>query len=293
MQDLSRWLDVLGCPICQGPLRLEASDRLACSACSQVYPAVDQVPRLATAEERRRLDAFAAEYRRRRLAEGWQPLSQADLLALPEGRPPAPFGLYWPLRRETWQIVRSRLITAGPRPEAGPVADLGAGVGWLSYRLALLGYRAVAVDASVDDAFGLGAARAYQAVAPFLAVQGDLERPPLQRSSLSLALFNASLHYAADLAAALRRAADLLKPGGRLMVLDTPIAGRPRPGTGHGDRHLGREELADALRAAGLTVQWVEIRRGPRWRLHQAVARLRRDDLFDFPLAVADKPTSP
>ncbi|MCS6845660.1 MAG: class I SAM-dependent methyltransferase [Caldilineales bacterium] len=293
MQDLSCWLDVLGCPECRGPLRLEATDRLACPTCGLDYPVVDQIPRLATAEVRRRLDAFADEYRRRRLAEGWQPLSEADLLGLPEKEPPSPFPLYWPLRRETWQIVRGRLITAGPPPEAGPVADLGAGVGWLSYRLAQAGYRVVAVDASVDNAFGLAAARAYQAVAPFLAVQGDLERPPLRRGALSLVLFNASLHYASDLVGTLRAAAAALQPGGLLMVLDTPIAERPRRGTGHGDRHLGRRELDEALAAAGLTAQWVEIYRGPRWRLHQAVARLRGNDLFDFPLVMADKPRSP
>jgi hypothetical protein len=72
-------------------------------------------------------------------------------------------------------------------------------------------------------------------------------------------------------------------------VLDTPIAPRPRRGTGQGDRHLGRQELHGALLAAGLSPRWFPIRRGARWRLHQAKAWLKRDARFSFPMVVADR----
>jgi len=51
--------------------------------------------------------------------------------------------------------------------------------------------------------------------------------------------FNASLHYAGDVDAALRRACRALRPDGRLVILDTPIALHPRPSGRLGGRHLG------------------------------------------------------
>jgi SAM-dependent methyltransferase len=182
------------------------------------------------------------------------------------------------------------LARQGPPPAYGPAADLGAGNGWLSYRLAQLGYSVLAVDASRDADWGLGAAeRYYLPFVHFSLAQGDLEHPPLQADKLALIVLNASLHYAANLEATLCRLACALKAGGRLVVLDTPIARRPRPGTSQGDRHLGRQELHDALLAAGLSPRWVPIRRGARWRLHQAKTRLKGDPRFSFPMVLADR----
>jgi predicted RNA methylase len=44
--------------------------------------------------------------------------------------------------------------------------DLGAGTGWMSYRLALRGHHPVAVDLLNDDRDGLGAARHFFAKLP-------------------------------------------------------------------------------------------------------------------------------
>jgi SAM-dependent methyltransferase len=182
------------------------------------------------------------------------------------------------------------LAREGPTPAHGPVADLGAGTGWLSYRLAQIGYPVLAVDASRDADWGLGAAeRHYLPRVPFALAQGSLEHPPLRGNRLALIILNASLHYALDLEGALSRIASALEPGGRLVVLDSPIARRPRPGTGLGDRHLGRQELHEALLGAGLPPRWQPIRRGARWWLHQAKAWLKRDALFSFPMIIADR----
>jgi SAM-dependent methyltransferase len=182
------------------------------------------------------------------------------------------------------------LAREGPPPAAGPVADVGAGNGWLSYRLAQLRYPVLAIDASRDRAFGLGAAVAhYLSEVPFLPVQGDLAHLPLQPNKVSLVIFNASLHYAADLEGTLRNAAQALLPRGRLIVLDTPIARRPHPGTGQGDRHLGRQELDMALFEAGLRPRWIEVRRGLRWRLRQLKVWLKRAPRFSFPMIAAER----
>jgi hypothetical protein len=160
----------------------------------------------------------------------------------------------------------------------------------LSYRLAQIGYQVLAVDASRDVDWGLGAAeRYYLPQVSFQPILGDLEQPPLRAGKLSLIVFNASLHYASDLEGALGRAATALQRDGRIIIVDTPIARQPQSGTGQGDRHLGRQELHESLLGAGLSPRWIPIRRGMRWWLHQAKAWLRRDAGFSFPMIVADR----
>jgi len=283
------WLDVLGCPRCQGTLRLMTGGALHCPACDcRFIVRADGVPALVRREDAAELAAFSRRYREARLHEGWRPLMSSQALDLPYGSPPGYPRLYWEVRRQSYGALVDQLSHAGPHPEAGPAADLGAGTGWLAYRLAGAGYRVVAVDASLDDDFGLEAAAIYRAAAGdrLLPVQGNLECLPLRRGALSLAVFNASLHYARDLGRTLSRAAAALRPEGCLVVLDTPVAARPRPGTGRGDRHLGRRELEQAMEAAGLRLRWISVRRGVRWWMHQAKACLKGDARFRFPMII-------
>jgi SAM-dependent methyltransferase len=238
-----------------------------------------------------RLAKFSQEYRASRLRDGWPTLTAHEALDLPYGQPEGYPPLYWQVRCQTFTVLMSILAREGPDPAAGPAADLGAGTGWLSYRLAQLGYRVVAVEASHDSDFGLGAAESiYLDRVSFLPVVGDLEHPPFVPGTLSLCVFNASLHYAADLEGTVARAAESLCPGGRLVILDTPVAQQSRPGTGHGDRHFDRDELNQALAGARLRPQWKPVRRGRRWWFHQVKALLKGDERFSFPLIIADKP---
>jgi SAM-dependent methyltransferase len=236
-----------------------------------------------------RLTRFSQRYREARQQEGWQPLTQEEALALPYSQPPSHPVLYWQVRRQTFSTLMHLLARDGPTPAHGPVADLGAGTGWLSYRLAQLGYRVLAVDANPDPNWGLGAAeRYYLPRQRFWLGLGSLENPPLQTNQLALIVLNASLHYTSDLGGTIRQAARALQPGGRLVILDTPISRQPRPGAGLGDRHLGHQELHQALLDSGFEPRWLAIRRGIRWWLHQARAWFQRDPRFTFPLIVAD-----
>jgi SAM-dependent methyltransferase len=249
-----------------------------------------QIPVLLRREDATRLAEFSRRYREARLREGWQPLTLEQALALPGGSPAGYPALYWQVRRQSFRALMDILAREGPSPADGPVADLGAGNGWLGYRLATEGYHTLSVDASLDKDWGLGMAEQhYVPRAPLRLAQGNLEYPPLQAGRSSLILFNASLHYAADLDRTLRRAARALRPAGRIMILDSPVARRPQPGTGRGDRHLGHEELQEVLLAAGLSPRWVGVRRGARWWFYQAKAWLRRVPRFAFPLIVADQ----
>lgn len=286
-------MDLLGCPECRGPLESAgpAGDALRCQMCGRGYEVEGSTPVLLREEDRARFAQFSREYRDARRRDGWPALTEQQALDLPYGQPEGYPPLYWPVRRQTFTVLMSILAREGPDPAAGPAADLGAGTGWLSYRLAQLGYRVLAVEASHDADLGLGAAeRIYLDRVSFLPVVGDLEHPPFLPGTLSLIVFNASLHYAADLEGTVARAAESLRPGGRLVIVDTPVARQLRPGTGQGDRHFGHDELDQALAGAGMRPQWRPIRRDRRWWFHQVKALLKGDERFSFPLIVADKP---
>lgn len=299
MAGVTAWLDVLGCPYCRGPLRAD-DDSLFCPACDQRFPIRNQIPSLVRRDDAAALADFGRRYREARLQEGWRPLTSEQALALPYGSPPGYPPLYWQVRRQSYEALMDLLSDQGPAPEGGPVADLGAGSGWLAHRLAREGYRVAALEASLQRNFGLRAASVYLTAPspPFLPIQGDLDHPPLQQEKLSLAVLNASLHYARDLETTLRRTAEALVEGGRLVILDTPIAQRSespphpthaRPSNGRPRHSLGRRELERALMAAGLSPRWVPVRRGPRWWVYQARTWLKGEARFSFPMVVADR----
>jgi SAM-dependent methyltransferase len=76
-----------------------------------------------------------------------------------------------------------------------------------------------------DAVDGLGAASGFAPYLPrmFRRVAASFERLPLAGRTFDLAVFNASLHYALDLAHALAQVASVVRPGGRLAVVDSPF----------------------------------------------------------------------
>ncbi|HZS60158.1 MAG TPA: class I SAM-dependent methyltransferase [Gemmatimonadaceae bacterium] len=153
---------------------------------------------------------FWATYAAHRAAEGRQ-LSCSEMLAVP----------YLPSRQ--W-AVRARTFDAFVRlvdqDDTLRVLDLGAGSGWLSYRLTLAGHECVAVDVRDDDVDGLGASFCYRG---FERVVASFDALPLDSHGFDIAVFNAALHYALDLGAVLREARRMVRPGGRIVILDSPF----------------------------------------------------------------------
>ena len=117
-------------------------------------------------------------------------------------------------------------------PRGKKVLDLGAGNGWLSYRLALAGFRPVAVDLLTNDYDGLGAASHFQSELPelFPRFQAELACLPFQDSEFAAAVFNASFHYAEDFSRSLGEALRCVKPGGLVVIADTPWYSRDESG---------------------------------------------------------------
>jgi SAM-dependent methyltransferase len=170
------------------------------------------------------LETFASEYARHRAQEG-RGYSGETLLALPYVRS-GPHAAQWAIRARTFEAFMERVL----RPSAArlgrslDVLDLGAGNGWLSYRVALEGHYAIAVDIRNDAVDGLGAAEPFLRRAPRMErLVAPFEAVPLPAASADIVLFNASIHYATNLSAVLAEAHRLTCPGGQIAILDSPF----------------------------------------------------------------------
>jgi SAM-dependent methyltransferase len=194
---------------------------------------------------------FRVAYAEHRSLEGRGAGGPAELLTLPFLSQGA-FARDWTVRARTYEAFVDRILR--PRAQATvprglSLVDLGAGNGWLCYRMSQLGHHAIAVDWRRDLADGLGAAEAYREALPglFPRVGGSFQEIPLRDHAFDIVVFNAALHYSEDLAQALREAARVARPGGRVVVLDSPFYAREADG----DRMVveKRSAMARALAA--------------------------------------------
>jgi SAM-dependent methyltransferase len=104
------------------------------------------------------------------------------------------------------------------------ILDIGAGNGWMSFRLALRGYAPVAVDLLTNHDDGLGAAEHYRACLPnlFPRFQAESAHLPFGDDQFDVVIFNASFHYSEDYSASLREALRCVRAGGSVIISDTP-----------------------------------------------------------------------
>jgi len=117
----------------------------------------------------------------------------------------------------SWKALSEALLKLMGRQV---IADLGAGEGTLSQLLAQCAHRVIAVDnAPRMVEFGAQLARDH-GVANLEFRLGDLESPPIADASVDLAIFSQALHHAQKPAKAVAEAARILRPGGRLVILD-------------------------------------------------------------------------
>ena len=98
------------------------------------------------------------------------------------------------------------------------VGDLGCGTGQLTETIAPYVKQVIAVDSSPDM---LDAARARVGGARNVDLrQGDLENLPVAPGELDAAMMSLVLHHAPSPAKALSEVARVLRPGGRVLVVD-------------------------------------------------------------------------
>ena len=100
------------------------------------------------------------------------------------------------------------------------IADLGAGEGTLSQLLAQRAKKVIAVDNS-EKMVAYGAELARKHGFENLEYRlGDIESPPIPPTSVDLVFLSQALHHAQNPEKALKAAHTILKPGGRIVVLD-------------------------------------------------------------------------
>ena len=117
----------------------------------------------------------------------------------------------------SWKSIAEALLQLLP-PMV--VADLGAGEGAFSLLLAQRAQQVIAIDNS-DRMVELGSALAKKTGVTTLEYRkGDLEAVPIADGSVDLALFSQSLHHALHPARAVGEAWRILRPGGRIAILD-------------------------------------------------------------------------
>jgi ArsR family transcriptional regulator len=117
----------------------------------------------------------------------------------------------------SWKGLAEVLLRLMPRME---IADLGAGEGTFSQLLAQRAERVIAVDNSEKMIEYGRMMAARNGISNIDYRQGDLEDLPIAGESVDLAFFSQALHHAQHPEKAVAEAHRILRPGGRVAVLD-------------------------------------------------------------------------
>ncbi len=215
--------DCLACPSCRCRLARGITDDVRrCEACGATFARQAGIWRLLGPGRREVVAAFVDRYSRVRRAEGRTAPGSGALQALPFRDLSGEREAEWRVRAASFDALVARVLVPLETAHGWPlrVLDLGAGVAWLAYRLTLRGHDVAAVDVVTDDT-GLGAHRLY--ACSFTAVEGELDRLPFADGAADVVVWNASLHYATNVAVALEEGLRVLAPGGSLVVMDSPL----------------------------------------------------------------------
>ncbi len=283
------------CPVCHTPLGELDAARLCCPTDDLIYECRDGIWRFLTPDRAAHYAQFLREYQRVREAEGRGSSEAAYYRALPFADLSGCFTADWQIRARSYRSFAASVLQPRERELNRPlrILDLGAGNGWLSYRLAQRCHSVAAIDLLVNPQDGLGACVHYDAA--FTPVQAEFDRLPFDNAQFDLAVFNASLHYAVNYETTLREVLRVLQPGGQIVVLDSPVYRSNSSGA-----QMVREREAAFTRAYGfpsnalpsenyltyrrlhelaevLQLRWTFIQPfyGWRWQLRPLIARLR------------------
>lgn len=166
---------------------------------------------------------FIEEYERLRSAEGCNSKSDEFYLGLPYSDATRRNPAQWSSVARTFDFLMDCVLKPA-LPNGAVVLDLGAGNCWLSYRLAQAEFRPCAVDLLTNECDGLGAAEHYRSSLPrlFPRYRAEFAHLPFRDRQFDAVVFNASFHYAEDFEAAAKEALRCCRPGGLLIICDSP-----------------------------------------------------------------------
>ena len=153
---------------------------------------------------------------------------------------------------KSWKSLAEALLRLLPRQV---IADLGAGDGSFALLLAPRATQVIAVDSS-QRMLEVGREHASRlGVANVEFRMGDMEEVPIDDSSVDLVFFSQSLHHALHPQTALQEAWRILRPGGRVVILDLAKHRFEEARELYADQHLGfsESELEKMLQQAGFS----------------------------------------
>jgi ubiquinone/menaquinone biosynthesis C-methylase UbiE len=242
---------------------------------------------------------FINDYQHIRTAEGRGSLKPDFYLHLPYRDVTGKNTWQWKIRARTYDCLTKKLLPALRRDadNALKVLDLGAGNGWMSFRLALHGCRPVAVDILTNEQDGLGAATHFEKRLGILfpRVRAEMSRLPFADGQFDAAIFNASFHYAENHRAVLHEAVRCVKVGGRVIIADSPWYSSAEAGEQmlaqrradflqlygtasasiHSLEYLTDQRLRDMECALGIHWERVTPNYGLQWTMRPVFAKLR------------------
>jgi SAM-dependent methyltransferase len=281
----------LQCPRCRSDL-----SGLGCGLCGFRMQVRRGIVEGLLPEQAEHYARFIEDYERIRSEEGRGSRSEDFYLGLPYKDTSGRNAKQWNIRARSYKCLVEDVLK--PLGQRGRILDLGAGNGWMSFRLALAGFRPVAVDLLTNEQDGLAAAAHYHKhlQEPFPRFQAEMTRLPFQNAQFDAIVFNASFHYSEDYEASLREALRCLRIGGMVIISDTPWYSREASG-----REMISERRAAFLQRFGtasdsipslefltderlrslqehLSIHWVihQPEYGLKWALRPLLARLRR-----------------
>ncbi len=178
----------------------------------------------------------------------------------------------------SWEAIGQMLFLLTPRVR---IADLGAGDGTLSRLLARQAESVHCVDNSPRMVQVGRALAKKEHLRNLTYVLGNIEKVPLPDRSIDLALLSQALHHAENPRQALTEAFRILKPGGRLLILDLRAHRFEKARELYADRWLGfkENELHDWIEEAGFRQSEVRV-----------VAKEVKEPCFETILATGMKP---
>jgi len=217
---LYRWLEVLRCPRGHERLAVEKflpSPLLHCPACAARYPVINDIPALVIPDHKEAVADFCRKYDALRLQEGWASAMPNYYQSLPFRDLSERHSREWQWRVKSFRLLQKWLEQNYAKTRLR-ILDIGAGSGWMSRELAA-NHDVLAIDANAGP-HGLAALPLAQR--DFMAVQAELECLPIASNSFDIAIANASLHYTRHVEAVLDKISRVLRPGAKLIVMDSP-----------------------------------------------------------------------
>ncbi|MBN2072979.1 MAG: methyltransferase domain-containing protein [Actinobacteria bacterium] len=220
-------LEVLHCPSCfgknlsvisTGENGTEIRDgTIECNSCKKSYPIKDGISNLLiniTPE-------IASEQK------GWTELEKAVvntdelMLSLPDGI--GEHRAAWKSQAENFHHMFSKLELDGKET----VLDLGAGRCWSTSFFAERGCYAVGIDILLTKYVGLltGDVFIKNKNIYFERIAGDMNTLPFRDRVFDIVFITATLHHSLDLHATLKEVSRVLRPGGKMVLINEPVVG--------------------------------------------------------------------